>query len=97
MAEAMEHALFEAERMTLVEALSMYTLEAAYAARAEEPGAGRSRWWPWGDFHGQIWPVSWCKRGEIGSESDGDIYTYIYRYIHIYIDISIYIYVYIYI
>lgn len=36
MADAMEHALFEAERMTLVEALSMYTLEAAYAARAEE-------------------------------------------------------------
>ena len=34
----MEHALFEAERMTLAEALSMYTLEAAYAARAEEPG-----------------------------------------------------------
>ena len=59
MAEAMEHALFEAERMTLVEALSMYTMEEAYAARAEEPGAGRSRWWAWGDsmarygqFHG---------------------------------------------
>lgn len=32
----MEHALFESERMTLAEALAMYTVEAAYAARAED-------------------------------------------------------------
>jgi len=33
----MEHALFSSEQMTLAEALSMYTIEAAFAARAEEP------------------------------------------------------------
>ena len=33
----MEHVLFSSERMTLAEALSMYTIEAAFAARAEEP------------------------------------------------------------
>ena len=43
------------------------------AGRRAEPLVGL------GGFHGQIWPVSWCKRGEIGSESDGDIYIiYIY-------------------
>jgi len=36
MADAMEHALFSSEQMTLAEALSMYTIEAAFAARAEE-------------------------------------------------------------
>ena len=36
----MEHALFSSEQMTLAEALSMYTIEAAFAARAEEPTAG---------------------------------------------------------
>lgn len=35
--QAMEHALFSSEQMTLAEALSMYTIEAAFAARAEEP------------------------------------------------------------
>lgn len=35
----MEHALFSSEQMTLAEALSMYTIEAAFAARAEEPTA----------------------------------------------------------
>ncbi|CAE7199437.1 ytcJ, partial [Symbiodinium necroappetens] len=36
MADAMEHALFESERMSFAEALSMYTTEAAYAAWAED-------------------------------------------------------------
>ena len=60
MAEAMEHALFEAERMTLAEALSMYTLEAAYAAHAEERRWGEG----WGDLWPEMTSETGCKRGE---------------------------------